>query len=125
MNTIDQNNTQNMTNEGISLVELFSVLKKNLVLILVVTVVFTALGAIFGKFVKKPVYSATATAIIQVDDSQTSEYNAFVYAQYLVNSVSEFIISDSVTKEVAKELIDEQYQISHSEEEGIIKHYSK
>lgn len=125
MNTVDQNNTQNMTNDGISLVELFSVLKKNLVLILVITVVFTALGAVFGKFVKKPVYSATATAIIQVDDSQTSEYNAFVYAQYLVNSVSEFIISDSVTKEVAKELIDEQYQISHSEENGVVKHFSK
>ena len=124
MNNIDQNNTQNLQNEGISFVELFSVLKKNIILILIVTVVFTAFGAVYGKFVKKPVYSATATAIIQVDDSNITEYNAFVYAQYLVNSVSEFIVSDSVTKEVAKVLIDEQYGITHDEVDGVVKHYS-
>ena len=48
-------------------------------------------------------YSATATAIVQVDNGNISgngmsEYNAFVYAQYLVNSMSEFIVSDNVTK---------------------------
>ena len=85
---------------------------------------FTAIGAIYGKFVKKPVYSATATAIIQVEDSKITEYNAFVYAQYLVNSVSEFIVSDSVTKEVAKVLIDEQYGITHEEVDGVVKHFS-
>ena len=31
MNNVDQNNTQNVINEGISFVELFSVLKKNIV----------------------------------------------------------------------------------------------
>lgn len=123
MEYIEQNNSQN-TNEGISFLELLSLVKKNLVLILVVTVLFTACGAIYGKFVKKPVYSATATAVIQVDNSSLSEYNAFVYAQYLVNSMSEFIISDNVTKEVAKELIDEQYEISHTEKENSIVHYS-
>lgn len=95
------NNSQN-SNEGISFLELFSLVKKNLVLILVVTVLFTACGAIYGNFVKKPVYSTTATAVIQVDNSSLSEYNAFVYAQYLVNSMAEFIVSDNVTKEVAK-----------------------
>ena len=123
MEYIEQNNSQN-TNEGISFLELLSLVKKNLVLILVVTVLFTACGAIYGKFVKKPIYSATATAVIQVDNSSLSEYNAFVYAQYLVNSMSEFIISDNVTKEVAKELIDEQYEISHTEKENSIVHYS-
>lgn len=124
MNNMDQNNTQNINNEGISLVELFSVLKKNILLILVVTFAFTVFGGIYGKFVKKPVYSATATAIIQVDDQKTTEYNSFVYAQYLVNSVSEFIVSDSVTKEVAKSLIDEQYGITHTKEDNVVKHFS-
>lgn len=124
MNNMDQNNTQNINNEGISLVELFSVLKKNIIFILVVTVIFTICGGIYGKLVKKPVYSATATAIIQVDDQKTTEYNSFVYAQYLVNSVSEFIVSDSVTKEVAKVLVDEQYGITHTKEENVVKHFS-
>lgn len=118
MNNVEQNNTQTINNEGISFVELFSVLKKNIVLILIITVLFTVVGGVYGKFVKKPVYSATATAIIQVDDSKITEYNAFVYAQYLVNSVSEFIVSDSVTKEVAKVLIDEEYGITHDKENG-------
>ena len=93
-------------------------------MILVVTVLFTARGAIYGKFVKKPVYSVTATAVIQVDNSSLSEYNAFVYAQYLVNSMAEFIVSDNVTKEVAKVLIDEKYEITHTKIENKIVHYS-
>ena len=41
-----------------------------------------------GAFIKKPVYSANATAVIQVDNKEIQEYNAFVYAQYLVNTMS-------------------------------------
>lgn len=123
-------NANNANNEGISFVELFSLLKRNIILIAVVTLVFTIIGGVYGKFVKKPVYSATATAIVQVDNGNISgngmsEYNAFVYAQYLVNSMSEFIVSDNVTKEVAKVLIDEKYQITHNEEDGVVvSHFS-
>lgn len=125
MEYIEQNNSQNH-NEGISFIELFSLVKKNFVLILVVTLLFTVAGAVYGRFVKKPVYSATATAVIQVDaGSASSEYNAFVYAQYLVNSMAEFIVSDNVTKEVAKVLIDEQYEITHNEIDGQVVHYSE
>ena len=118
------NMNQNSNNEGISFVELFSLFKKNIILIAVVTIVFTIIGGVYGKFIKKPVYSATATAVIQVDNSNMTEYNAFVYAQYLVNSMSEFIVSDNVTKEVSKVLIDEQYEIVHSEQDGKIVHFS-
>lgn len=125
-----ENMNHNANNEGISFVELFSLLKKNIILIAVVTWVFTIIGGVYGKFIKKPVYSATATAIIQVDNGNISgngmsEYNAFVYAQYLVNSMSEFIISDNVTKEVAKVLIDEQYEMIHTEKDGVVvSHFS-
>ena len=120
-----ENMNQNVNNEGISFVELFSLLKRNIILIAVITLVFTIVGGIYGKFIKKPVYSATATAVIQVDSGNMTEYNAFVYAQYLVNSMSEFIVSDNVTKEVAKVLIDEQYDFTHTEKNGRIVHFSK
>lgn len=117
-------NANNATNEGISFVELFSLLKRNIILIAIVTLVFTIIGGIYGKFIKKPVYSATATALVQVESSSMTEYNAFVYAQYLVNSMSEFIVSDNVTKEVAKVLIDEQYQFTHKENNDTVIHFS-
>lgn len=120
------NMNQSANNEGISFVELFSLLKRNIIFITIVTLVFTIIGAVYGRFIKKPVYSATATAVIQVNTSNavTSEYNAFVYAQYLVNSMSEFIVSDNVTKEVAKVLIDEEYEITHLEQEEKVVHFS-
>lgn len=123
MENLNQN-VNNANNEGISFVELFSLLKKNIVLITIVTLVFTIIGGIYGKFIKKPVYSATATALVQVESSSMTEYNAFVYAQYLVNSMSEFIVSDNVTIEVAKVLIDEQYQFTHTENGNKVVHYS-
>ncbi len=110
MENNNQNNSQELRNEGISFVELFNLVKKNIILIIIITFIATVIGGVYGAFIKKPVYSANATAVIQVDNKEIQEYNAFVYAQYLVNTMSEFIVSDSVIIEVGKELIQDEYQ---------------
>lgn len=110
MENNNQNNLQELRNEGISFVELFNLVKKNIILIIIITFIATVIGGVYGTFIKKPVYSANATAVIQVDNKEIQEYNAFVYAQYLVNTMSEFIVSDSVIIEVGKELIQDEYQ---------------
>lgn len=110
MENVNQNGSTELRNEGISFAELFNLVKKNILLIIIVTFIATLIGGVYGAFIKKPVYSATATAVIQVDNKEITEYNAFVYAQYLVNTMSEFIVSDSVIREVGKELIQDEYQ---------------
>lgn len=126
MENNNQNNSQELRNDGISFVELFNLLKKNILLIIVITFIATVIGGIYGAFIKKPVYSATSTAVIQVDNKEIQEYNAFVYAQYLVNTMSEFIVSDSVIIEVGKELIQDEYQfVEKNNSEGEVVYFSE
>lgn len=126
MENNNQNNSQELRNDGISFVELFNLLKKNILLIIVITFIATVVGGVYGAFIKKPVYSATSTAVIQVDNKEIQEYNAFVYAQYLVNTMSEFIVSDSVIIEVGKELIQDEYQfVEKNNSEGEVVYFSE
>lgn len=126
MENNNQNNSQELRNDGISFVELFNLLKKNILLIIVITFIATVIGGVYGAFIKKPVYSATSTAVIQVDNKEIQEYNAFVYAQYLVNTMSEFIVSDSVIIEVGKELIQDEYQfVEKNNSEGEVVYFSE
>ena len=97
-----------------------------ILLIIVITFIATVIGGVYGAFIKKPVYSATSTAVIQVDNKEIQEYNAFVYAQYLVNTMSEFIVSDSVIIEVGKELIQDEYQfVEKNNSEGEVVYFSE
>ena len=72
----------------------------NIILILVMTVCFTIVGAIYGYKVKAPTYSATATAVVMLDrsDSSTQGPNTsdFVYATYYTSTFSTFIQSNPV-----------------------------
>ena len=70
MENNNQNNSQELRNDGISFVELFNLLKKNILLIIVITFIATVIGGVYGAFIKKPVYSATSTAVIQVDNKE-------------------------------------------------------
>lgn len=111
--------------DGVAFKTLFYLLKKNIIMICIVTFLFTVLGFVYGKYVQKPTYSASTTAVVQADNSNMTEYNAFVYAQYLVNSMAEFIVSDSVTYEVAKEVVDKKLGITKTvDDEGNTKIYS-
>lgn len=127
MNNNEFKNENEVVKEGISFSEILFLIKRNILMIIIVTLVFTGVGFVYGKFFCKPTYTATTTAVVQVENSSISEYNAFVYSQYLVNSMAEFIVSDSVTKEVAKAVINEKYLMTPvlDENDKIIGYYSE
>ncbi len=126
MNNYEQQFENETNNSGVSFSEIFSLIKKNLILILIVTFITTVIGFVYGKFIQKPTYSAKVSAMVQVNSDEMSEYNSFVYARYIAESIGEFIVSQSVTKEVARELIDEKYEFTHAlNTEGVLEHYSK
>lgn len=97
--------------QGISLNDLFFLVKKNLVLILIVTIGCTILGAIYGFFIKETTYSATTTAIVNVDKdeagSSSAEYSIYSYCVLLANNYSVFIKTQPVLDDVVNDLKNE------------------
>ena len=109
-----ENEFTNQVNEqsegGISLSDLFYLLKKNLLLILIVIAVSLIAGFGYGRFINKPTYSATTTAIIQAENTGSTETTNYNYAIALTKSYPDLIKSDIVTPRVAKEALLLRYE---------------
>lgn len=111
---------------GLSINDILFLVKRNIILILVITVCFTIVGAIYGYTVKAPTYSATATAVVMLDrsDSSTQGPNTsdFVYATYYTSTFSTFIQSNPVINKAVDKLDkDEGIKISRGVLAGSIR----
>ncbi|MDD3170807.1 MAG: Wzz/FepE/Etk N-terminal domain-containing protein [Bacilli bacterium] len=91
---------------GLSISDLFFLVKKNLLMIIIVTFIFILCGSIYGFGIRKTTYSADATAIVMAENSSTttSGYQDYLYSNYLINTFKDFIVSDSVIELVKDEL---------------------
>lgn len=93
---------------GITIRSLLYLCKKNLLLIILVTLACTVIAGIYGFGFKSYSYTSTATALCEADPSTSSggnEYSAYSYAVYLTNTFKDFITSDPVT-DLAKAKLD-------------------
>lgn len=89
--------------KGISLSDLFFLIKRNILLILIITGLFTVGGAVYGLRFKKITYTATSTAIVMVDSGTSSasgDYQNYLTSTYLINTFKDFIVSNNVVKQV-------------------------
>ena len=89
-------------NNGISLSDIFRVIKKNIILICIITFVITLIGGVYA-FTRTPVYSANSTFVIATYNSQ-SEENAKGYSATdtlrLTNTVANLTKSTVVLNDV-------------------------
>lgn len=102
--------TEKREEQGLSLSDLLFLVKRNIIMVIIVTMVFIIVGAVYGFKIKKPTYTATTTAIVYVDTSaggnNPTMANNFSYATYFTSTFSSFIKSNpvlSVTSETLKE----------------------
>ena len=103
---------QNVNNEvvqeeqGITIKSLLYLCKRNLLLIILITLGCTLVAAVYGFRFKKVTYTATVTALCEADKSLGggNEYSAYSYAVYLTNTFKDFITSDPVTDKAAIEM---------------------
>lgn len=92
-------------NEGITLTEIFYILKKNIILILAVIFVTTLFGGIYARFINKPTYSTNVSVIVQAENVAVNQTTNYSYSLALVKSYPDLIKSDIVVPLVAKELL--------------------
>lgn len=105
--------------QGITFADLWFLVKRNMLLILIVTLVFTVLGGIYGLKIKNPTYTATTTAIVFVDTSSSGSsgnvVNNYSYATYFTSTFSTFIKSNPVLTLACKNLNEKGYEYSRKE----------
>lgn len=89
----------------VDMLELFRYLKKKIALILVVTVLFTAMGYLGTKLFGKPVYQASITLYFQTNISGSGlNYTDMQVATLLTRDGMNLIKSRSITDQVIREL---------------------
>lgn len=102
--------------KGISLGDLLFLIKKNILMILIITGLCTLGGAIYGLNFKKINYAATSTIIVRVESSSSSssssDYQNYTLSTYLVNTVTSFIESNTVLGNVVDSDECEKYDLS-------------
>lgn len=97
----------------IDILDIFNVLKKHIVFILIVTILAGILGGIFTKLFIPPKYEASSTMIVNTrqDQKATVTNDQILSAKNLVSTYSIIVLSDTVLNEVIDNLdLDLTYQ---------------
>lgn len=90
-------NEKKIEEQGLSISDIVFIIKRNILFIILVTVIFTLAGAFYGLKVKKPAYTATSTAIVIIDMPNASNPTSnFVYASYYTSTFTSFMTSNPV-----------------------------
>lgn len=93
------NNENKIEEQGLSISDIIFLIKRNILFIILVTVIFTLAGAFYGLTIKKPSYTATSTAVVVIDTQSSSNQTAnYVYASYYTSTFTAFIKSNPVLK---------------------------
>ncbi len=102
--------------QGLNINDIVFLIRRNIIMILIVTLCFSIIGFIYGYKIKDPTYSATATAVVMLDrgDNTTTGPNTsdFVYASYYTSTFCTFIQSNPVINDAVALLEEEGLQIS-------------
>ncbi len=98
---MENNEVLNNEESGISFDELFTLVKKNIVMILLITILFTLAGAIYGLKYKETTYTANGSAVILVGQGDsTNEYQNVLIAQYMLTTFQDYMSSGAVITNV-------------------------
>ncbi|MEE1219696.1 MAG: Wzz/FepE/Etk N-terminal domain-containing protein [Ruminococcus sp.] len=111
----------------ISFKDILRILKKNLVLIIVTTVLFSALSYFYTSFFVKKTYTATVKLYVVTENKASSGYDslqAYNYAEKLVSTYIQMLDTNSFYSEVSKNMNEKytpsqlSYMISFRSVEG-------
>ncbi|MCD4827148.1 MAG: hypothetical protein K8Q99_05150 [Acholeplasmataceae bacterium] len=99
------NEQNNETQNEINLMDLYHILRKNLVLIMAFTMLFAILAAGYAFFLANETYASNADVMVQVEVDSTVE-GSFDYstAQKLLTTIAEYMSKDIVLDEVIADL---------------------
>jgi capsular polysaccharide biosynthesis protein len=102
---LDQNNE-------ISLVDLYKILKNNLIMIIILTLLVGTIAALYAFLIVTPKYQSRADVLVQVSvDTSSPDNNALLYMQRILSTASDYLKSELVLEDV-KEMLDLDIPVS-------------
>lgn len=115
---MEQNQIVQEEERGITLSDIFFLIKKNILMICIITLVLTLAGAVYGLKFKKITYTAKAEAIVMAESNGSTaqaNYQEYVTSTYLINTFTTFIVSNKVLTAVTIDLSDrlDAYKAEH------------
>ena len=116
-------NEEEYQEQGMTFSDFFFLLKRNILMILIITIACTVLGIVYAYAIKKPVYTATATAVVQAEQATTNnqESTSFSYSVALANTFKYLMESEAVIKEAAIELAKEDKYVDLENAKAVIR----
>ncbi|MBQ7277378.1 MAG: hypothetical protein IJS58_09075 [Bacilli bacterium] len=117
---VSNNEIANEMNEekSLTLGEILFVVRKNILLILIITFVCTLAGSIYGLGFKEHSYTASTTTLVMVDVNKTgtqttTEYTNYMYSIQLINTVEDFITSNLVIDRAIENLKNDYPELTY------------
>ena len=99
---------------GITLKDIFYIIKKNIIVILSIIVAVLIVGSVYTFKIQKPVYQSSAEVMVSASSSDIEGQN-YSLASYLTNTFVAYFKSDLVLDEVVNKLNEQNITISSSE----------
>lgn len=99
---------------GITLKDIFYIIKKNIIVILSIIVAVLIVGSVYTFKIQKPVYQSSAEVMVSASSSDREEYN-YSLASYLTNTFVAYFKSDLVLDEVVNKLNEQNISVTTSE----------
>lgn len=93
-------------NKSLTLGDLFFIFKRNILIIVITTILVTLIGAVYGYGFKDYTYSSSTTIMVKSDSQSTSasNYNDTLQSLRIVTTIKEFITDEFVLDATAREL---------------------
>lgn len=110
---VETNEAVMVEEEGISLLDLFNLIKENIIVIVALVFVTTLIGTLYTVLIEKPTYTATTSMIVQVsNDSTSSEYTDILVSEKLVKTFTVFVKSNLVLESARVQLANQDVEKS-------------
>ena len=99
---------------GITLKDIFYIIKKNIIVILSIIVAVLIVGSVYTFKIQKPVYQSSAEVMVSASSSDIEGQN-YSLASYLTNTFVAYFKSDLVLDEVVNKLNEQNISVATSE----------
>lgn len=99
---------------GITLKDIFYIIKKNIIVILSIIVAVLIIGSVYTFKIQKPIYQSSAEVMVSASSSDIEGQN-YSLASYLTNTFVAYFKSDLVLDEVVNKLNEQNISVTTSE----------
>ncbi len=96
---------ENIIEQGVTISDLLFLVKKNIITVVIVTLLFVLIGGLYGFKFKKTTYTASSTALISIDMSgTTTSASNYQITNYLTSTFTDIIVCEPVLTATRLEL---------------------